>query len=654
MIPLLSLSKIFQLILLYSLLAGLHIPSFADPPYSSCTNKTYTVNSTFDGNLRNLFGSLSSNASLSGFYDAIVGNDPDRVYGLFLCLGFVSQEKCKDCVYTAIQDIEQYCPNRKEAFVWEEYCQLRYSTQNFLGYVDISAYYHEINIENITDPLKYSQAVRKLLGELSEQAASNSTMLYAVGDDNYSNSCKLYGLVQCTRDMSKNDCGRCLQISITDILSCCYFSRGARLMGKSCYLRYELYAFYQGANEFDSSLRTPSVSSSNGNRKKKLILITVSACVSIILLSFCIYSLVARKRAKIVQAERDNVTIQDVPLQQTGAQRDKMEAQDLPLISLANIHAATRNFSNLNMLGRGGFGPVYKGVLLDGRMVAVKRLSSNSEQGSVEFMNEVSLILKLQHKNLVRLLGCCAEGEEKILVYEYMTNGSLDFVLFDPSRHALLDWSRRYNIICGIARGVLYLHENSRLRIIHRDLKASNVLLDEHMNPKISDFGMARIFQGNNGEANTATIVGTYGYMAPEYAMEGLYSIKSDVFSFGVLLLEIITGRKNAEFLSSEVWQLWNEGEGLELMDPILMESCCTNELLRCIQIGLLCVQEDSIHRPAMSSVFVMLTSQTVDLPRPQQPTSSVGRLVIQPELSSLMAEDISINGLSVSSISPQ
>ncbi|XP_042497666.1 uncharacterized protein LOC122076436 [Macadamia integrifolia] len=661
MIPFLCLSKSFHLIFLYSLLAGLHCPVVADPPYLSCPRKTYPVNSTFHGNLIKLFSCLFSNASLSGSYDAIVGNDPDRVYGLFLCLGFVSQDKCKACVYIAIQDIERYCPNSKEASVWEEYCQLSYSNQNFFGYVDDTRNLQELNAENITDPVKYSHAVRKLLGELSEQVGSNSTRMYAIGDDNYTKSYKLYGLVQCTKDLTKNDCDRCLQIATRDILSCCNFSRGARLMGKSCYLRYELYAFYQGATESETSL-TPSVPTSNDEEKKKLILITVSACVSIILLGFCIYGLVARKGTRKVHAEGDKVVVQDVSLIQTGAQREKMEAQDFPLISLATIHSATSNFSNLNMLGRGGFGPVYKGELLDGRMVAVKRLSSNSEQGSVEFMNEVSLILKLQHKNLVRLLGCCAEREEMILVYEYMTNGSLARVLFDSRRRALLDWSRRYNIICGIARGVLYLHENSLLKIIHRDLKTSNVLLDQDMNPKISDFGMAKIFQGNNSEANTTTIVGTYGYMAPEYAMEGVYSIKSDVFSFGVLLLEIITGRRNAGFHGSKpassfityVWQLWTEGEGLQLMDPFLLESCCTSELLRCIQIGLLCVQQDAKQRPTMSSVFVMLKSETLDLPRPQQPGFSIGRLTIQPEQSPLMADNISINGLTVSSILPQ
>ncbi|XP_043688761.1 cysteine-rich receptor-like protein kinase 10 [Telopea speciosissima] len=372
-----------------------------------------------------------------------------------------------------------------------------------------------------------------------------------------------------------------------------------------------------------------------------------------ILLSLCICILVARERS---QKERSRLIGQAVPLQQIGAQKDQMNPPDFPLISLATIHAATNNFSDLNRLGQGGFGPVYKGTLPNGREVAIKRLSSGSEQGSVEFMNEVSLILKLQHKNLVRLLGCCTEGEERILVYEYMPNGSLDFILFDPRRRAHLNWSTRYNIICGIARGILYLHEDSRLRIIHRDLKDSNVLLDKDMNPKISDFGMARIFPGNNGEANTATIVGTYGYMAPEYAMEGVYSTKSDVFSFGVLLLEIVSGRKNAGFHRSKhapslldyAWQLWKEGRGLELMDPLLVETHNASEVLRCINVGLLCVKEDSTDRPTMSHVILVLRSESLSLPQPQQPAFSVGRFT------PAMIDDISANYVTITDFIPR
>ncbi|KAJ9697291.1 hypothetical protein PVL29_009193 [Vitis rotundifolia] len=308
-------------------------------------------------------------------------------------------------------------------------------------------------------------------------------------------------------------------------------------------------------------------------------------------------------------------------------------AHDLKLFSFDSIVAATNYFSSENKLGEGGFGPVYKGKLLEGQEIAVKRLSRGSSQGLVEFKNEIRLIAKLQHMNLVRLLGCCTEGEEKMLIYEFMPNKSLDFFLFDPARRKILDWKRRHNIIEGIAQGLLYLHKYSRLRIIHRDLKASNILLDHDLNPKISDFGMARIFGQNESEANTNRIVGTYGYMPPEYAMEGIFSVKSDVYSFGVLLLEIVSGRKNKSFhhnlsafainLAGYAWELWKEGTSLELVDPMLEDSYSTTQMLRCIHIALLCVQESAADRPTMSAVISMLTNETLPLPNPNLPAFS-------------------------------
>ncbi|CAJ2648779.1 unnamed protein product [Trifolium pratense] len=306
----------------------------------------------------------------------------------------------------------------------------------------------------------------------------------------------------------------------------------------------------------------------------------------------------------------------------------QVKIEDLPLFEFKNISTATNNFSSANKIGQGGFGSVYKGELPDGLEIAVKRLSRDSGQGLEEFMNEVIVISKLQHRNLVRLLGCCIEEEEKMLVYEYMPNNSLDFYLFDPIKKKVLDWQKRLYVIEGISRGLLYLHRDSRLRIIHRDLKPSNILLDGELNPKISDFGMARIFGGTENECNTRRIVGTYGYMSPEYAMEGLFSDKSDVFSFGVLLLEIISGRKNTSLYNHEqtlnllgyAWKLWNEDEVVSLIDPQICNPEYLDDILRCIHIGLLCVQEIAKERPTMATVVSMLNSEIVKFPRPFQP----------------------------------
>ncbi|KAA3455630.1 G-type lectin S-receptor-like protein serine/threonine-protein kinase B120 [Gossypium australe] len=337
---------------------------------------------------------------------------------------------------------------------------------------------------------------------------------------------------------------------------------------------------------------------------------------------------------------------------------NQVNRPELPIFNLGSLAAATNNFSEGNRLGQGGFGAVYKGELPGGQEIAVKRLSAKSCQGLEEFKNEIILIAKLQHRNLVRLLGCSIQGDEKMLIYEYMSNKSLDYFLFNETRKEKLDWRTRLSIIEGIARGLLYLHRDSRLRIIHRDLKASNILLDGEMNPKISDFGMARIFGGNQHEANTVRVVGTYGYMSPEYAMEGLFSVKSDVYSFGVLLLEIICGRRNTSFRSMEhtslityAWDLWNEDKAMDLVDPSIRDSCSPNEMLKCIHIGMLCVQDSAMHRPTMATVMLLLESETPTLPMPRQPSYASMRSSIDADFISDGQEIVSSNNLTVTMV---
>ncbi|CAL5408440.1 unnamed protein product [Camellia sinensis] len=354
--------------------------------------------------------------------------------------------------------------------------------------------------------------------------------------------------------------------------------------------------------------------------KGKIITISIITSLSVFLvvtlLGSCIYY---QKRRKEHMYRKDDGNSSEVEMLDLDGGRfgnnynsENLQA-DFPSIQLDIVFAATEQFSEKNMLREGGFGPVYKGTLPDGREIAVKRL---------------------QHRNLVRVLGCCLEENESLLIYEYMPNKSLDVFLFDSTRGELLDWKRRFLIINGIARGILYLHEDSRLRIIHRDLKASNVLLDHEMNTKISDFGMARIFGGNQNEANTKRIVGSYGYMAPKYAMEGLFSVKSDVFSFGIILLEIISGKKNSGFhLFKHGHSLfsfaWNYG-------PKLVE------------------WKDAADRPTMSFVVVMLGSDTMTLPQPKQPAFSVGRQVLELVECSQNLNVHSFNEITISDVLPR
>ncbi|KAL9438078.1 hypothetical protein AB3S75_023864 [Citrus x aurantiifolia] len=657
--------KAIQLILIYCLTANLHDLAFGDsPPYNICSTSTAgsARASTIDDNLQNVLTSLASNANAAKFSNASFGNDSDRVYGLYMCLNYISAETCNDCITTASQDISKLCPNKTEAIVWEEVCQLRYAYQNFFGQLDVSGNIPKYNRLNISEPERYRSVVNNTLSDLiTKMSAFDPFEMYATDEVPFTNSDTLYALVQCTKDLPADDCITCLHNATADILSCCYFSRGARLLSRNCYLRYELYAFYKGATE--PSILAGNQASGRGKQRKMWMIIVLASVVALLLVVFASTGYffatkkitrkrkgTARKQIQLHKIGDANDT--DFHYQHVQGRDNDLKAQDF-FIDLETLNLATSNFSDSNILGQGGFGPVYKGVLSDGKEVAVKRLSSCSEQGTAEFTNEVLLILKLQHKNLVKLLGFCVDGDEKLLVYEFMPNGSLDAILFDPRKRGILCWSKCTNIVNGIAKGMLYLHEDSRLRIVHRDLKASNVLLDSDMNSKISDFGMARIFAESEGEANTVRIVGTYGYMAPEYAMEGLYSKKSDVFSFGVLLIEIITGRRNAGFnqLLAYAWHLWNEGNVLELVDPLLTDtSFSDDEFSRYIHIGLLCVQEDAFDRPTMSSVAPMLKGETGTLPQPQKPAFSIGRVTD----GHCNNNNCSANGLTISNLSPR
>ncbi|GKE39203.1 G-type lectin S-receptor-like serine/threonine-protein kinase [Tanacetum coccineum] len=384
-----------------------------------------------------------------------------------------------------------------------------------------------------------------------------------------------------------------------------------------------------------------------GGTNIKIILIGVFLGIIVISLSTWLWY-ARRKRHLLLQIEQGGSLIGE----------SGREAMELPLFSFSRVAKATAMFSVENKLGEGGFGPVYKGMLEDGQEIAVKRLSKTSSQGINEFMNEVICISKLQHRNLVKLLGCSIKGGEKLLIYEYMPNRSLDEFLFDKRRSACLDWTKRFNIIKGIARGLLYLHQDSRLRIIHRDLKASNILLDLDMNPKISDFGIARSFGGNETQASTERVVGTYGYMSPEYALVGLFSIKSDVFSFGVLVLEIVSGKRNRGFVHSEhtnnlighAWRMHSEGKSIELIDSSFAESSNQSEVIRSIEVGLLCVQQSPEDRPNMSSVVLMLGNEGA-LPKPKQPAFFTENNLFGTDFSSASYPTSSSNDLTVTQI---
>ncbi|KAJ4703209.1 Cysteine-rich receptor-kinase-like protein [Melia azedarach] len=644
--------------------------------YNSCSRVSNNTAPGYEYNLGKLHGKFTEEGGKSRYNKASEGDYPDKIYGLYLCKFDISYKLCQDCIDVAIDSFYRNCTGTREAIVWYDECLVRFSNRSFASTRETSPYLCMWNVNNVTEPATFSKLLSLSFDDLIRNAPSNHFDYAAQTISSFQN---LYTLAQCLPYLSTSNCTICLKEAVAEIQSCCYGRQGGRVFFPSCYIRYEMYPFFNVSADGASG---PALPPSNndidpGKKRKKdgrtWIAITSSVSAIVLLLLSSSFLWFRKRRNRRVKEEK--ASSQEVQLLHMGERRigndfssdiiqgdQQSESQAFPLFSLELTLKATQHFSDENKLGEGGFGPVYKGVLADGKEIAVKRLSRTSGQGLQEFKNEVTVIAKLQHKNLVRLLGCCLEETESLLIYEYMPNRSLDVFLFDSTRRVQLDWKRRLSIINGIARGIMYLHEDSRLRIIHRDLKASNVLLDHEMNPKISDFGMARIFGGNQSEANTNRVVGTYGYMAPEYAMEGLFSIKSDVFSFGVLLLEIISGSKNGGFYHLEhgqslltyTWKLWCNGEALELMDPVIKQSCVPGELLKFIHIGLLCVQEDPTDRPTMSSVVVMLASETVTLTQPTQPAFSVGRVMARPVQSASDDKLCSVNEVTISNVSPR
>nr|BAJ96900.1 predicted protein [Hordeum vulgare subsp. vulgare] len=612
--------------------------------WQNCDDKTsmFTQNSTYQANIQALSTTLPKNASSSRtlFAFASVGTVPDIVYALALCRGDANASACGTCVSNGFKGAQQLCPYNKVAAVYDDLCYVGFSNKNILSPTggDNNALIL-MNSQNVTEPVKeaFNTAVGVLLNATAEYAATNSSRRFGTGEKGFETidkgKPKIYGVAQCRPDMAPTDCRSCLGNIIADMPQYLSGRQGGRILGLQCNYRYEQYPFFTGLSLLQ--LPAPSVGEApspapdnvtpppvrgGGTRNGTFRILAIAlpiivAILAAVVICFCLW----RRKSKPA-ALKASLSYPKNP--------EDIQSIDSLILDLSTLRAATDNFDESNKLGEGGFGVVYKGILPNNEEIAVKRLSQSSGQGIEELKNELVLVAKLQHKNLVRLLGVCLEEQEKLLAYEYMPNKSLDTILFDPDRSSQLDWGKRFRIVNGIARGLQYLHEDSQLKIIHRDLKASNVLLDSDFNPKISDFGLARLFGSDQSHDITNRVVGTYGYMSPEYAMRGNYSIKSDVFSFGVLILEIVTGKRNSVAYDSEqavdllslVWEHWTMGTIVGIMDSSMTSHSPGDQMLKCVHIGLLCVQEDPADRPMMSVVTVMLSSSTVSLQAPSRP----------------------------------
>ncbi|KAK4278123.1 hypothetical protein QN277_016014 [Acacia crassicarpa] len=425
----------------------------------------------------------------------------------------------------------------------------------------------------------------------------------------------IYAFAQCIETIAQNDCLSCLNAGYNNMQTCLSYSDNGRAVANGCFMRYSTTSFFP--DNYQTINITPTFK--KGTSNKGVIIAGVVSGVALALILVALFSFIRRRK------NLEGVPRGDIP----GASKLKGPVT----YSYKDLKSATNNFSEENKIGEGGFGVVYKGILKSGKVVAVKKLAlRHSNRINEEFESEVKLISNVHHRNLVRLLGCCNAGHNRILVYEYMKNRSLDGFLFGDKKKGFLNWKQRYEVILGTARGLTYLHEEFHVRIIHRDIKTNNILLDDDLQPRIADFGLARLIPDNQTHLSTK-FAGTLGYTAPEYAIYGQLSEKADIYSYSVVILEIISGQRSnelkvhgdaeGEFLLHKAWKLYERDMHLELVDIAFdPNDYDADEVKKIIEIGLLCIQASAELRPAMSEIMVLL--QKKDLVENMRPTMPI------------------------------
>ncbi|KAK8631825.1 hypothetical protein V6N13_028603 [Hibiscus sabdariffa] len=569
---------------------------------SGCSQYNVTNFTDFARNLNSTFLQLRQQLNGGNRYFA-TAEEASGVYAMVQCRNYLSPANCLACFDAAVARIRN-CAAANGARVIYDGCFLRYESNNF--YDQYTQEGHTMICGNRTapEPSAFAATVLELLADLQVATPKingyfAATKKEVVGGGSAGNA-TVYGVAQCIETISESGCRDCMQVVNTDIQRCPPNTDG-RAMDVGCFLRYSDSPFFADNQIVDIApfLRTPSSAS-----RRNGIIGGVVGGVALLLLIIAL--LVWFKRS---------TTSKDLPIRD-----DILGATELrgPInYKYKDLSAATDKFSHQNKLGEGGFGEVYKGVLKNEKIVAIKKLTiTQSQRAKLDYESEVKLISNVHHRNLIRLLGCCNKGPELLLVYEYMKNSSLDKYIFGERRGSLT-WKQRCDIILGTARGLSYLHEEFHVCIIHRDIKSSNILLDDDFQPKIADFGLARLLPQDKSHLSTK-FAGTLGYTAPEYAIHGQLSEKTDVYSYGIVVLEIVSGQRSHDttpdpdaFLLKKAWTLYENNMHHKLVEESLDgNEYEAEEVKRMVEIGLMCTQSAAALRPTMSQVVVMLKSR--------------------------------------------
>ncbi|KAL7612353.1 hypothetical protein Lser_V15G05893 [Lactuca serriola] len=521
----------------------------------------------------------------------------DLVYGLAQCRNYLSAAQCVACFDAAVSAIKT-CSSVTGAYVFLDNCFLRF--ENYPEFYEDPQAKMDVKIaptlicgnQLASETTIFNQIVGELLSDIRVATPRTSNFYVASTKRLPSGNTTIYAIAQCVESVTQPICEQCMNISYNNLNSCPPSKEG-RTLDFGCFLRYSQTPFFQ-----DNQTTNIIHFLSKGSSRKLGMIIGASVGVGIILLiiaSSLWYKL--RKKPKIDEG--------------------KHELEGVKAYKYTDLRSATHNFKEEYKIGKGGYGEVFKAVLDNKNVVAVKKLHDGYGKSKLEFNNEVKLISNIRHRNLMQLLGWSSDGPQVLLVLEYMPQGSLDRFLWGEKR-GTLNWKQRFDIMVGIARGLVHLHEEFHVKIIHRDIKSNNILLDDNFQPKIADFGLARDQPEDQSHVSTL-FAGTLGYTAPEYATHGQLSDKVDTYSFGIVALEIISGRRGTavnldphgnNYLLEHAWELYESGLHIELVDKALDPNEYEEEdMMNIIEIALLCTQSPANLRPIMSEVVLMLSS---------------------------------------------